>query len=122
MAHEIINSIRSKSTIRVVGNTATTITLAQLSANANVETVTEAAISQVSATTDGVWRIYRGDNTSGQLILELPNYAHFVLYEFDVSFSNTANANVHITNSGTAGTLIMQLAKTATYNPPLEGM
>ena len=73
MAHEIINALRAKSTIRVVGNTATTITLADLSVDANVETVTEAAIAQVSATTDGVWRIYRGNNTSGELILEIPH-------------------------------------------------
>jgi len=111
MAHEIINSIRAKSTIRVVGNTATTITLSDLSADPTVETVTEAAISQVSATTDGVWRVYRGNDASGVLILELPNYAHFVLYEFDVSFANSATSNVYITNSGTAGTLIMQMDK-----------
>jgi hypothetical protein len=122
MAHEIINSLRAKTTIRVVGNTATTITLADLSVDANVETVTEAAIAQISSSSDGVWRVYRGNDTNGVLILEIPNYANFILYEFDVSFANSATSNVHITNSGTAGTLIMQLAKTATYNPPLTGM
>jgi hypothetical protein len=122
MAHEIINSIRAKSTIRVVGNTATTITLANLSADANVETVTEAVIAQISSTSDGIWRVYRGNDTNGVLILEIPNYANFVLYEFDVSFANSSTSNVHITNSGTAGTLIMQMAKTATYTPSLEGM
>jgi hypothetical protein len=122
MAHEIINSLRAKTTIRVVGNTATTITLADLSADVNVETVSEAAIAQISSSSDGVWRVYRGNDTNGVLILEIPNYANFILYEFDVSFANSATSNVHITNSGTAGTLIMQLAKTATYNPPLTGM
>jgi hypothetical protein len=122
MAYEIINSLRSKSTIRVTGNTATTITLADLSVDANVETVTEASIAQVSSSSDGIWRIYRGDNASGVLIFEIPNYAHFILYEFDVSFANSSTSNVYITNSGTAGTLIMQMAKTATYNPPLTGM
>jgi hypothetical protein len=121
MAHEIINAVRAKSTIRVTGNTATLITLDELSA-IDSETVTEAAIAQVSSTTDGVWRVYRGDNASGQLILELPNNNHFVMYEYDVTFANSATANVYITNSGTAGTLIMQLAKTATYNPVLTGM
>ena len=121
MAYEIINSLRSKSVIRVTGNTATTITLSQLSA-APSETVTEAAIAQVSATTDGIWRVYRGDNTSGELILELLNTSHFVLYEYDISFANSATSNVHITNTGSGGTLIMQLAKTATYSPSLTGM
>ena len=121
MAYEIINSLRAKSVVRVTGNTATTITLSQLSAAAS-ETVTEAAIAQVSSTTDGVWRVYRGNDTNGELILELLNTTHFVLYEYDISFANTATANVHITNSGTGGTLIMQLAKTATYSPSLTGM
>jgi Tfp pilus assembly protein FimT len=121
MAHEIINAVRAKSTIRVTGNTATLITLSQLSAIES-ETVTEAAIAQVTSSTDGVWRVYRGDNTSGVLILELANNTNFVLYEYDVSFANSSTSNVYITNSGTAGTLIMQLAKTATYNPVLTGM
>jgi hypothetical protein len=121
MAYEILNALRAKSTIRVTGNTATTITLSQLAASP-AETVTEAAIAQVSATTDGVWRVYRGDNTSGELILELLNTTHFVLYEYDISFANSATSNVHITNSGSGGTLIIQLAKTATYSPSLTGM
>lgn len=121
MAHEIINAVRAKSTVRVTGNTATLITLDNLAA-IQTENVTEAAIAQVSATTDGVWRVYRGNDTNGVLIFEIPQYAHFVLYEFDVTFANSSTSNVYITNSGTAGTLIMQLAKTATYTPSLEGM
>lgn len=121
MAHEIVNSLKSKSLVRIVGNTATTITLSDLSKNAT-ETVTEAAIAQASGVTDGVWRIYRGDNTSGVLLLELPSFSHFVFYEFDISLANSATSNIHVTNSGTVGTLILQLAKTATYDPPLTGM
>jgi hypothetical protein len=122
MAHEIINSLRAKSTLRVTGNTPLTLTLSDFSVDPQQEIVSEVAIAQVSATTDGIWRVYRGDNTSGELILEIPNYGHFILYEFDVTFANSATSNVHITNSGTAGTLIMQFAKTATYTPPLTGM
>lgn len=115
MAHEIVNSLRSKSLIRIVGNTATTIALSDL-AKDNTETVTSAEISQVSSYTDGVWRIYRGDSTSGVLLLELPNNINLVFYEFDISLSNTATANIHITNSGTVGTMILQVAKTASYS------
>jgi hypothetical protein len=122
MAHEIINCLRAKSTLRVTGNTPVTLTLADFSANTQQETVSEVAIAQVSSTTDGIWRVYRGNDTSGELILELPNFTHFILYEFDVTFANSATSNVHITNSGSAGTLIMQFAKTATYNPILTGM
>jgi hypothetical protein len=122
MEKEIINSLRAKSTIRLVGTGNTVITLADLSANPSVETVDSAAIAQVSATTNGIWKVYRGDNSSGVLLLELPTYAHFVLYEFDVTFANSATSNVYVENTGANGTLIMQLAKTATYNPPLTGM
>ena len=115
MAHEIINALRAKSTIRVVGNTATLITLSSLAAS-NTESVTGAAIAQVSAVSDGVWRVYRGNDATGTLILEIPQYAEFVLYEYGISFANGSSSNVYITNSGTAGTLILQLAKTATYS------
>lgn len=115
MSYEVINSLRAKSTVRIVGNTATTITLSSLSKD-DRETVTAAAIAQVSAVTNGIWRIYRGDNDSGVLLLELPNNTNFPFYEFDASLANTATANIHITNSGTAGTMLIQLAKTANYS------
>lgn len=122
MPYEIVNTLRAKSLVRVVGNTATTITLSSLAKDAN-ETVTAADVAQVTATSDGIWRIYRGDNTSGVLLLELtPSFSHISLYEFDISLANSATANIHITNSGTAGTLILQLAKTANYTTPLTGM
>lgn len=115
MSYEVINSLRAKSTVRIVGNTAVTITLSSL-AKDDRETVTAAAISQASGVTDGIWRIYRGDSTSGELLLELPSFSHYAFYEFDASLANTATANIHVTNSGTAGTMILQLTKTATYS------
>lgn len=122
MAYEIINSLRSRTTVRIVGNTATTITLSQLSSNAQNEVVTGADIAQASGVTDGIWRIYRGDSTSGELILELPNFSHYLFYEFDCSLANSATSNIHVTNSGTAGTMILQLSKKATYiNDPFTG-
>ena len=120
MPYEIVNALKSKSLVRIVGNTATTITLSNLSKTA-AETVTAAHIAQASGVTDGVWRIYRGDNTSGTLLLELPSFSHFQFYEFDCSLANNSTANIHVTNSGTCGTMILQLAKVATYDPPLVG-
>lgn len=70
MPYEIVNNKRSKSVVRVVGNTATPINLSTLSA-ASDETVTAASITHVTSQSDGAWKIYRGDNTSGVLVLDL---------------------------------------------------
>lgn len=123
MPLEIINAVRAKSTIRVVGGVANThINLSALSAQTG-ETVTSAAIAQVSTSTNGIFRIYRGNSGASNLILELPSAAtNLVLYEYDITFANSATQNVFIEHTGTAGTLVMQLAKTATYTPALEGM
>jgi hypothetical protein len=123
MPFEIINAVRAKSTIRVVGGVANThINLSALSAQTE-ETVTSAAIAQVSTSTNGIFRIYRGNSGASNLILELPSAAtNLVLYEYDITFANNATQNVFIEHTGTAGTLVMQLAKTATYTPALEGM
>ena len=130
MPFEIINAVRAKSTIRVVGGAANThINLSALSAQTG-ETVSAAAIAQVSTSTNGIFRIYRGTSTTGgatpaanTLILELPSAAtNLVLYEYDITFANNATANIFVEHTGTAGTLVMQLAKTATYTPALEGM
>ena len=123
MPSEIINAIRAKSTIRIVGGAANThINLSDLSAQTG-ETVTAAAIAQVSTSTNGIFIIYRGNSSAGTLILELPSAAtNLVLYEYDIVFANNATANVFVEHTGTAGTLVMQLAKTATYSPALTGM
>jgi hypothetical protein len=123
MPSEIINAVRAKSTIRVVGGVANThINLSALSAQTG-ETVTAAAIAQVSTSTNGIFRIYRGNSGAGTLILELPSAAtNLVLYEYDITFANSATANVFVEHTGTAGTLVMQLSKTATYDPILTGM
>ena len=123
MPFEIINAVRAKSTIRLVGGAANTqINLVNLSAQTG-ETVTAAAIAQVSTSTNGIFRIYRGNSGASNLILELPSAAtNLVLYEYDITFANNATQNVFIEHTGTAGTLVMQLAKTATYTPALEGM
>ena len=123
MPFEIINAVRAKSTIRVVGGVANThINLSALSAQTG-ETVSAAAIAQVSTSTNGIFRVYRGNSGAGNLILDLPSAAtNLVFYEYDITLANSATSNVFIEHTGTAGTLIMQLAKTATYTPALEGM
>ena len=124
MPYEITNSLRAKSLVRIVGgltgtsNANTLITLTSL-AKDSTETVSAAAVAQASGVTDGVWRVYRGDNTNGVLILELPSFSHYAFYEFDSNIANNSTSNIYVQNSGTVGTLILQFAKTATYSTDL---
>jgi len=116
MAYEIINTLRSRTVIRVTGNTATRINLTQLSANSSLETVNSASLTHVITTTDGKWVIYRGNDATGPVLLSLfaQNDLQFSVY--DVSFANGATSNIYVTNSGTDGSLIMQFSKVATYS------
>lgn len=122
MAYEIVNTLRSRSVLRVTGNTATRINLSQLSTNTQIETVETASINHVISSTDGIWRIYRGDDATGTLILELFDGADLPLNTYDISFANSSTSNIYVTNSGTGGTLVLSLTKQASYNPPLEGI
>jgi hypothetical protein len=122
---DITNSLRSRSVIRVVNTAAndnTVITLANLSANSALETVTQAAITQVISTTNnGRWKIYRGNDASGVLIMTVGDGADFPLSQYDIALANTPTANIYVTNTGSDGTLILQVTKTATYTTGLTG-
>jgi hypothetical protein len=123
MPYEIVNNKRSKSVIRVVGNSATTITLASLSTGAD-ETVTNASISHIMSQSDGAWKVYRGDNTGGELVLDLSGGGNcdWPLAQYDIAIANSSSSNIHVTNSGAGGTLILVVSKVATYSPALTGM
>lgn len=124
MPYEIVNAKRSKSTITVVGNTATLITLSQLvkepSASPATELITSASISTVISSTDGFWRIYRGNDATGTLVLELEGSNYLPLTQGDISIANSSTSNIYVTNSGTGGTLILQLSKTAEFTTDLD--
>jgi hypothetical protein len=124
MAYEIVNAQRSKSTITIVGNTATLITLSQLakdpSASPATELITSATIGAVASSTDGFWRIYRGDNTSGTLVLELKDNNYLPFTQTDIAIANGSSSNIYVTNSGTGGTLVLQVSKTATFTTDLD--
>lgn len=122
MAKEIINKLRSKSTIFITGNTDSVISLANLSADA-VESVTNAVITHASSSSDGKWTVYRGTDANGVIVLELFGQNFMPLNQHDIAISNTSGSGLFITNSGTGGTLILQVSKTAIYNPPItEGV
>lgn len=123
MPYEIVNNKRSKSVIRVVGNTATPINLSTLAAGSD-ETVTNASITHVTAQSDGAWKVYRGDSTSGVLVIDLTGAGNtdWPLAQYDISIANSSSSNIFVTNSGTGGTLLLTVSKTATYNPALTGL
>ena len=116
MPTTITNSKRSKSVVRITGNTSTTITMNQLSTNTTTELVSSAEISHVTSSTDGKWTIYRGNDATGEPVLVLFGENEIPLAQFDVTIAGAnTSANLFITNSGTDGTLILTLNKTATY-------
>lgn len=116
MPTTITNSKRSKSVIRITGNTATRINLNQLSTNTTTELVANAEITHVTSSTDGKWIVYRGNDATGEPVLSLfgENDVPFAQYDVSIAGANTG-ANLYFTNSGTDGTLVIILSKTATY-------
>ena len=47
--------------------------------------------------------------------------ADFPLSQYDITLANTPTANIFVTNTGSDGTLILQVTKTATYSQGLTG-
>jgi hypothetical protein len=122
MPYEILNTKRSKSTIRVTGNTATRVNLTSLSTDQTTEIITGATITHVMSTTDGFWKVYRGNDNTGTLVLDLAGNNDYPLVQYDIVVANTPTANIYVTNSGAGGTLILSLSKTATFTPPLTDL
>jgi hypothetical protein len=124
MPYNIVNSKRSKSIITVTGNTATLINLSALStepsASPAIETISSASIGAVISSSDGFWRIYRGNDATGTLVLELKDSNYLPLTQSDISLANSANLNIFVTNSGTGGTLILQVSKDARFSTDLD--
>ena len=116
MPTTITNSKRSKSVIRITGNTATRVNLNQLSTNTTTELVAAAEITHITTSTDGKWIVYRGNDATGEPVLTLfgENDIPFAQYDVSIAGANTG-ANLYFTNSGTDGTLVIVLSKTATY-------
>lgn len=116
MPTTITNSKRSKSVIRITGNTSTRINLSELSTNTTTELVANAEITHVTSSTDGKWIVYRGNDATGEKVLSLfgENDVPFAQYDVSIAGANTG-ANLFFTNSGTDGTILLILSKTATY-------
>jgi hypothetical protein len=114
MAYEITNRKRSSSILRVVGASTTTLELANLAVDAT-ETVTEASIKKILWTTTGNIAINRG----GVNVITLYNSGEMHLDELGYSIANNSTANVQVVVT-TNGSVVIELAKLATYDPIIE--
>jgi hypothetical protein len=116
MPFEITNTLRSSSIIRIEGAGTTTVSLANLSHNAN-ETVTSANIKRINWSTNGSIQITRNAAPIATLYatgeLRADEYGHSIA-------NNNTSAIVITVNSG--GTVLLEVSKQAEYATPLVGM
>lgn len=116
MPTTITNSKRSKSVIRITGNTAVRINLEQLSTNTTTELISSAEISHIVTSSDGKWIVYRGNDATGEPVLSLFGENDLGFAQFDVSIAGpNTSSNLYFVNTGTDGTMIAVLSKTAKY-------
>ncbi len=111
MPFEITNTLRGSSIIRAVDSGTYTITLNDLRANTTTETVTGADIRHVKWSTNGSIRIVR--NSVPMLALHSGGTMDFDDYGYSVANNNNQSIVIEI---NTGGTIILELAKYATYN------
>lgn len=115
MAHEVTNTKRSSSIVRIV-DTGATITLANLSYEAN-ETVTSASIRKMAWSTNGSIQIAR----NGVNLFSLHNSGQIYFDDLNHAVSNNSTQSIVVTIN-TGGSLVLELTKEATYATPLVGM
>ncbi len=113
MSYEIQNIVKGKSFIRCTGAGTYTIQLTDLRANANIESIISASISDAAWSTAGFINVSR--NT--ELVLNLSNSGNMTNNDgiLPRAGANNKTANVIIV-IGTGGTLVLSLTKEATYN------
>jgi hypothetical protein len=116
MPTTITNSRRSKSVVRITGNSAVRVNLNQLSTNTTTELITAAEISHITTSTDGKWIVYRGNDATGENVLTLFGENDLPFAQFDISIGGAnTTSNLYFVNTGTDGTLIAVISKTANY-------
>lgn len=118
MSYEVSNTLRNSSVIRAEGAGTYTVTLANLSTNTALETVSSASIKKLAwtANTTGVITIARG--ATPNTMLSLYGNGEIKLDEYGHSVANGATGNIVVTIAG-AGSLIMEVSKTADYTRDL---
>ena len=111
MPFEITNTLRGSTIFRAVDPGTYTITLNDLRANPNTETVTGADIRHVKWSTNGNIRIVRNSIP----LLALHNGGSMDFDDYGHSIANNNNQSI-VVEINTGGTIILELAKYATYN------
>lgn len=118
MSYEVSNTLRNSSFIRAEGAGTYTVTLANLSSNSALETVSSAAIKKLnwSANSTGSITIARG--ATPNTMLSLYGNGEIKLDEYGHAVANGATGNIVVTITG-AGSIIMEVSKVATYSADL---
>ena len=112
MSYDIINTTHGKSTIKVMDVGTYTIELGQLEANANLETVSSATITELMWSTSGFILIKR--NTTPVFNL-FGSGAWVEASALPPAGANNKTANL-VFEINTAGTVVCVVKKEATYN------
>lgn len=115
--YEVNNTLRGTSIIRVVDPGTYTITLANLSTNTQLETVTTASIKRVQWSSNGYISIGRGATPTPMLALSQSGEMYFDELGYSIANTNTGNVVVTVV---TGGSCVIELSKQATYSTNLE--
>lgn len=108
---EITNTLRGPTIVRVADPGTATITLNDLRARPNTETVTSFDIKRVTWSTNGNIQIVR----NGAPILQLHHAGEMRFDDFGYAIANNSACTMTIVVN-TGGSLVMELSKQATYN------
>lgn len=114
MSYEVVKSLRGSTIIRAEGAGTYTITLADMSTNTSIETVTSASLKRLNWTTNGSITIARNSTT----LLTLYGNGDMRLDEYGAALGNTATGNVVVTIAS-GGSIVMDVSKVATYSQDL---
>lgn len=116
MIHEIKNTLRSSSIIRVVDAGTVTININSLSTSNN-EVVTSASLKRAMWSTNGNISIVR----NGNILLSLFTSGDMRFTEIGHSIANNSTSDIVITTTS-GGSLLLEVTKDTTYLTPIIGM
>lgn len=118
MSYEVSNTLRNASMIRAEGPGTYTITLANLSANSALETVSSASISRLNWTANTTGSITVARGATPNTVYTLYGTGELRLDEYGHAVANGATGNIVVTIAS-AGSLTMEVSKVATYSRDL---